>query len=138
MSPRSGQGMNSSLISPKRLTREEREKILEIFNLPEVTNTPSPNQKSLSRVLSGPGSLLRGKSPTGIERVIEKNKYEILLSIPNLTNLFEFHFRDERLKKIKTKLITLMKTPKEFWTPSESELMRALSDPKVLNLIKKI
>ena len=35
-------------------------------------------------------------------------------------------------------MLILMKTPKDMWSNNDTELMKILSDPKILNIIKKI
>ena len=115
-------------INNHSLTREEKEKILSLFDMVDINVS---NQKSSP--LKG-GILLRAKSPYRMEKIIEQNKLLYDIDIIYKNNLI----REEKLRAIKTKVMNLLKTPKNQWSAEEYNLLSILTDPKVMALIKKI
>lgn len=115
----------------KKLTKEEKEKVLNVFSMIDFELDPHPNVPS--NIIHN--NFLRVKSPNRLEKFIENTKYLIISR--NNEKLYNF-FREEKLKKIKTKVINLLKTPKTAWNEDEKKLMLVLSDPKIMNLIKNI
>lgn len=59
----------------QNLTRDEKEKILDVFAMIDITL--STNVSPDSKNIAGKGMLLRAKSPYRMEKIIEQNKLNI-------------------------------------------------------------